>query len=238
MKRLKQFFAGWNWFEKTFFVAVLILPAVFSVVFESSVVGWLSTTLYLLWAFLCARGKSYAHIIGIPAIFIYAYVSYTANYYGEVLITFFVMLPLIVISLFAWLGNKRADSRQGSYIVVSIPNKKEMAIAAASQFIMGVGYYFLLRAFNTDFLIVSTISIMTSVFATYLTMRRNQHTFVAYLVNDVVLIILWAYVVVGGQMEFIPILLMPIMLLANDIYGIFNWARLRKSQVERKGAQT
>jgi len=226
VKRIKGFFKGWNAFEVVFLCLILITPALLTIVFESSIVECLSTTLYLFWCLLGAKGKSYTHIIGIPAIFLYAYVAYNANYYGEVIITFFVLLPLIIVSLYAWLKNKTSDA----HVVVAKPNTKEMIIVACSQIAMGVGYYFLLRAFNTDFLLVSTISIMTSVFATYLIMRRNQFSFPAYIINDIVLIILWGYLCFGGAWEYIPILLMPVMLLINDVYGTINWARLRKQQ--------
>lgn len=228
MKYIKRFFNGWNWFEIIFLALLLIVPAVATIIFESSIIDCLSTTLYLFWALLVAKGESYAHIIGIPAIFLYAYVSYNAKFYGEVVITLLVLLPLTVGSFFAWLRNKDKDAK--NTVIVANANKKEMLAVACSQLIMGIGYYFILQAFKTDFLLVSTFSVMTGVFATYLIMRRNQFSFPAYIINDMVLIILWSYLVLGGQFEYISILLMPIMMLISDTYGAWNWAMLKKSQ--------
>lgn len=229
MRHPKQFFAGWNLFEKTYLTAILILPTLFAVVFESTVVECFAVILNLIWALLVAKGKSFAHIIGLPATLCYAYVAYSVAYYGEVVITFCVMLPLIFISLFAWLKNKTTDA----HVVVSRPNKTEMSVAASSQILMGFAYYFVLQAFGTEFLLVSTFSIMTNVFATYLTMRRNQYSFLAYIINDIVLIVLWGYQVFGDSLGYIPMLLMPVMLLVNDVYGTLNWSKLRKSQMKR-----
>lgn len=230
MKPVKEFFKGWNLFEKAYLLAVLVLPAAFTIGFKSTIVGCLSTTLYLFWCLLLAKGKSYAHVIGIFAVFLYAYVSYTVKYYGEVIITFAVMLPLIVFGLISWLRNKRYDEKEGSVVIVANVSKKEMLLAALSQIVMGAGYYYLLKAFDTAFLIVSTFSIMTSVFATFLIARRNQYAFWAYILNDVVLIILWGYLVFTGNPDYAPILLMPVMLLINDIYGMINWERLKNTQ--------
>lgn len=228
MRRAKQFFLGWNLFEKNYFVAVLILPIVLSIIFKSTAFECLAVILNLVWALLVAKGKSFAHIIGLPATLCYAYVAYNVAYYGEVVITFCVMLPLIFISLFAWLKNKTTDAN----VVVANPNKTEMLVAASSQMILGFVYYFVLRSFATEFLLVSTFSIMTNVFATYLTMRRNQYSFLAYIVNDIALIVLWGYLVFSDSLGYISMLLLPVMLLVNDFYGTLNWARLRKTQIK------
>jgi nicotinamide mononucleotide transporter len=227
---MKKFFKGWNAFEICFLLSIIILPTVFAIVFKSPAWDCLSTTSYLIWAILVAKGKSYAHIVGIFAELLYAWVAFSARYYGEVVIAFAVSTPLIVWGLWTWLKHKRQDEVQGSVVVVTKTNFKEILLIAISQMVMGVGYYFLLRAFNTDFLIVSTLSIMTSVFGTILIARRNEYALLAFILNDIVLIVLWGSLVVGGNMEYMPVLLMPIMLLVNDTYGVYNWQKLRRAQ--------
>jgi nicotinamide mononucleotide transporter PnuC len=230
MNPIKKFFKGWNIFEICFLAAILILPAVFAIVFKSPIWNCLSTIFYLIWALLVAKGKSYAHIVGIFAELLYAWVSFSAKYYGEVIITFAVSSPLIVYGLWTWIKHKRHDEKQGSVVVVAKTNVKEIFIIALSQIIMGVGYYFLLRAFNTDFLIVSTLSIMTSVFGTILIARRNEYALFIFILNDIVLVVLWGVLVIGGNLGYMPVLLMPVMLFINDAYGVYNWRKLKRAQ--------
>lgn len=231
LKQVKRFFKGWNRFEKAFLLALLVLPAVFTLVFHGTLIGCLSTTLYLFWCLYLAKGKHYANIIGIVALLLYAYVSYTVHYYGEVIISLVIFLPLIVYGLISWLRNKRYDEDKGNVVVVAHTNKKEVLIAVLSQLVMGIGYYFLLKAFGTAFLPVSTLSIMASAVATFMLARRNQYSFIVYVINDTVLVVLWGYMVVSGNLEYLQILLMPAMLLISDTYAVMNWSKLKKSQI-------
>ena len=95
------------------------------------------------------------------------------------------------------------------------------------------GYYFLLKAFNTDLLVISSISVLTSVLASYFEARRSELSLFCYIANDLVIITLWLIPIVSGQTELISVLVGPILLLINDIYGSYNWKRLKKQQKER-----
>lgn len=99
---------------------------------------------------------------------------------------------------------------------------------------MFVGYYFLLKVFNTNNLLVSTFSIVASIIATYLTARRSEYGFISFIINDIILIALWSIPVVKGNMTIIPVLLCPILLLINDIYGVYNWKKIKSTQIAKK----
>ena len=92
------------------------------------------------------------------------------------------------------------------------------------------GYYYLLKYFNTSNLFVSTLSIVASLIATYLTARRSEYGFIGFIINDLILITLWGLPVIKGGLNLIPVLLCPVLLLINDIYGVYNWKKLKEQQ--------
>ena len=94
--------------------------------------------------------------------------------------------------------------------------------------LFGVLYY-ILQFFHTSQLIVSTFSILASLTATYLIVRRNKYSFLFYVINDIILIILWGIPVLEGDISLIPILIEPVLLLLNDSYGWKNWNKSEKS---------
>ena len=47
------------------------------------------------------------------------------------------------------------------------------------------------------------------------------------------IITLWLIPIISGQIELISVLVGPILLLINDIYGSYNWRRLKKQQKEK-----
>ena len=84
--------------------------------------------------------------------------------------------------------------------------------------------------FNTDLLMISSLSVVTSVLASYFEARRSELSLFCYIANDFVIITLWLIPIIGGDVELIPVLVGPFLLLINDIYGSFNWSRMKKQQ--------
>ena len=79
-------------------------------------------------------------------------------------------------------------------------------------------------------LVVSTISVLASLFAVYLQIRRSKYSFSFYMVNDIILMFLWGMPVVRGSYILFPMLLNPTINLINDAYGFYNWKKTEKIQ--------
>lgn len=225
-----KWFKNWTVFEKVFlFLGTAAAVAAF-IVFKGTWTDLGYTLLYLWTALLLAKGKYACYIIGVISTFFYAFVSYSNAYYGETIIAMCCTLPLMVIGLVNWIKNQ--DNTKT--VIVKEIAKKELVLLLLSQAVMAIGYYFLLKAFNTNNLIVSTLSIVASLVATYLTARRSEHGFIGFIINDIILIVLWSIPVVKGDTTLVPVLLCPILLLINDIYGSYNWGKIKKRQKKLK----
>ena len=135
----------------------------------------------------------------------------------------------MIVGLVNWL--KHQDNT--NTVIIKEITIKELLLVLLSQAIMFVGYYFLLKVFNTNNLLVSTFSIVASIIATYLTARRSEYGFIGFIINDIILIALWSIPVVKGNMTIIPVLLCPILLLINDIYGVYNWKKIKSTQIAK-----
>ena len=219
---------GWTIFERLFLVLGTISAFVLTFLFKGTWIDLGYTLLYFWTALLLAKGKYSCYIIGIISTFFYAFVSYNNSYYGEVIIAMCCTLPLMIVGLVNWL--KHQDNT--NTVVIKEISKKELIIVLFSQAIMFVGYYYLLKVFNTNNLLVSTFSIVASIIATYLTARRSEYGFVGFIINDIIIITLWSIPVIGGNTNLIPVLLCPVLLLINDIYGVYNWKKIKNKQKE------
>ena len=216
----------WTKFEKTFLVIGTIAALVLTYVFKGTWIDLGYALLYFWTALLLAKGKFSCYIIGIISTFFYAFVSYSNSYYGEVIIAMGCTLPLMIVGLINWL--KHQDNT--NTVIIKEITKKELILVLLSQIVMFFGYYYLLKAFNTNNLLVSTFSVMASIIATYLTARRCEHGFIGFIINDIILIVLWGIPVVNGELNIIPVLICPVLLLINDIYGVYNWKRIKDNQ--------
>lgn len=87
----------------------------------------------------------------------------------------------------------------------------------------------ILKSLNTNELVVSTLSMLASLMANYLIVRRNKYSFLFYIINDIILVILWGIPVLKGDFSLIPLLMDPILLLISDSYGLKNWNKNEKN---------
>ena len=227
---VKKYFEDWNKFEKSFLICGLLTSIISSIIFNGTVIDTLYTSLYLITALLMSKGKVECYFVGFVSVFFYGIVSYNQGYYGELIITAFLTFPIMIIGIISWL---RHQDKEEDTVIISSLSKKEITIALLSQLVLFWIYYFILKAFNTDLLVISTMSVVTSVLASYFEARRSELSLFCYIANDLVIITLWLIPIISGQIELISVLVGPILLLINDIYGSDNWRRLKKQQKEK-----
>lgn len=227
---IKKYFKDWNKFELSFLICGLLTSIMSAIIFNGTIINTLYTSLYLITALLMSKGKVECYFVGFVSVFFYGIVSYNQGYYGELIITVFLTFPIMIIGIISWLRHQDKDE---DTVIISSLSKKEITIALFSQLVLFWIYYFLLKAFNTELLVISSISIVTSVLASYFEARRSELSLFCYVANDIVIITLWLIPIVNGQIELISVLVGPILLLINDIYGSYNWRKLKKQQKEK-----
>ena len=174
-----------------------------------------------------AKGKVLGQVLCVVFSVFYGIVSFFSRYYGEMITYLGMSAPIAVVSIVTWLKNPSREN-SGEVKVNTLHGKEYFGLAIAGLAVTAA-FYFLLKAFDTDRLAVSTLSVLTSFLAAYLTMRRIEYYALAYAANDVVLIVLWvlASLRVPGRLPMVSCFLA---FLANDIYGFVNWLKMKKRQ--------
>lgn len=224
---MKNLFKNWNLFEILFLFIGITLEVILFAVFKSAWYEILYSLTYFFTALLMAKGKFFCYIIGIVSIVFYCLTSYYQNYYGEMIISVTMTLPLMVFGLISW---KKNEDKRSNVVIIQKLNRIEITLLLMSQFGAFWGYYFLLKAFNTANLLLSSFSIAISFIASYLTFRRNALGFIAFIINDTILIALWGTPLIEGNVSILSVLICPCLLLINDIYGYINWRKINRQQ--------
>ena len=223
MKLLKD----WTNFEKLLLFGSVVIVSVVGLCFKSDLLTVSCSIVGIITALLLAKGKNLGQVFGLLITILYSIVSFKNKYYGEVLIYALVMLPMYIIGIFTWINHK--NEKTNSVEINSI-EKKEWGIVSIVFALVFVGIYYLLKAFNTNELVVSAISVLASLFAVYLQIRRSKYSFSFYMVNDIILMFLWGIPVIRGSYILFPMLLNPIINFINDMYGFYNWKKTEKIQ--------
>jgi nicotinamide mononucleotide transporter PnuC len=137
--------------------------------------------------------------------------------------------PIAIASVVSWFRNPVQKGK--SEVKVNNLKAREYVFLFVLTCIVTVIFYFILKACNTALLIWSTVSVFTSFFAAYLTMRRCEYYALAYTANDIVLIIMWSVAAVQNK-SYVSVIICFLVFLVNDLYGFFNWSKMKKAQAK------
>ena len=177
----------------------------------------------------CAKGNPIGQMLIILFSTLYGIISFNFAYYGELLTYAGMSLPMAIIALVSWLRHPYNGSR--SQVEINKVSKKEFCFAIFLSLCVTVVCYFALAFFGTKNLWVSTFSVSTSFLAVYLTSRRSPYFALAYALNDVVLIILWA-LACFEDISYMSTVICFLAFLVNDVYSFTNWKKMQKQQAK------
>ena len=225
------YFKGWNIYDMLFLFAAIIVPTIFLFALNSDPLTVFVAIFFLMYIQHESKAKPMAFVFGLIMLALYTVLVINLSLYGEIIVNVGIILPVCIYGLVSWFKNKRKCNERGVVVIVNKIKHKEFVLVTLAVVVLGVGTYFMLDAFNTEFLILSTLSIMTAVFANYFLARRNQLGTLVSLPYDIVQLTLWITVTVTYDTSAAVLIASVSMGLINDIYGYFTWRKLRKSQL-------
>ena len=215
-------------FEKILWLSSVALITTFFFLFSQSGILSLVASLVGTTALIfCAKGNPIGQGMMIIFSIIYGIISYSFEYYGEMITYVGMSAPMAVYALVSWLRNPYKGKK--SEVTVNDVNKKEIAVILSLSVVVTVAFYFILKEFGTANLLPSTFSVTTSFIAVCFSARRSPYFALAYAVNDIVLIILWTLAAIK-DISYVSVIVCFAMFLVNDTYSFINWTRMKKKQ--------
>jgi len=176
-----------------------------------------------------AKGNVIGQAILIVFSLIYGVISIRSRYYGEMITYVFMSAPAAIAACVSWLKN---PSKKGkNEVKIAAMTKKKWIGLTVCTLLVTVLFYFILAYFNTANLLLNTVSVSTSFFAAGLVFFRHPAYALVYAANDVVLIGLWVAASLLS-LSYLPMVVCFVAFLCNDLYGFYNWMRMKKRQQE------
>ena len=176
-----------------------------------------------------AKGNPFGQVLMVIFSLLYGVISYSFDYYGEMITYLGMTMPMAAFALISWLRNPYKENR--SEVKVNSVGNGEILTMTALTAAVTVLFYFILKYFQTANIALSTLSVTTSFVAVYLTFRRSPLFALAYASNDVVLIALWILASLH-DVRYVSVVVCFVAFLVNDIYGYISWQKMKKRQSE------
>ena len=216
--------------EKTLWSLSVILILVSFVLFDRESYLILTTSLIGTTSLIFnAKGNPFGQLLMVIFSILYGIISYSFNYYSEMITYLGMTAPMALFALISWLKNPYKGNK--AEVSVNTISKKEIIFMIILSIVVTIIFYFILDFFNTANMLPSTISVTTSFLAVYLTFRRSPYFALLYASNDIVLIVLWG-LATKQNLSYFSVVICFIMFLFNDLYGFYNWLRIQARQKE------
>jgi len=209
------------------FVSITVILLAFALFDRSNYLTLAASLIGVTSLLYNAKGNPFGQLLMIVFSLLYGVISYSFQYYGEMITYLGMTMPMAVFALGSWLKNPYKGNK--AEVAVNRISKREWLFAAIVTFIVTLLFYWILRAFHTANLLLSTLSVTTSFLAVYLTFRRSEYFAVAYAANDIVLIFLW---ILASREEpsYLSVVACFAAFLINDLYGYISWRQMAKRQ--------
>jgi len=174
-----------------------------------------------------SKGNPIGQFLTIIFSIFYGIISHSFNYYGEMITYLGMSAPIALWALISWLKNPYKGNK--SQVKVNSLSKKEWCLFLTAAVVITVSFYFVLQALKNANLVISTVSVLTSFLAAYLTARRSRFYAIGYGANDIVLIIMWS-MASYENITYLPMVICFVAFFVTDTYGFINWSIMNKKQ--------
>jgi len=224
-----NFFKRFTIFDYCLLLIGLCATITVSIIFKGNIFAIFTSVLGITGVFFTAKGYIIGAFLAILQCLFYSVIAFKNAFYGEVIIYLAFLIPLNIVIIFQWLKNR---SKQDKMVVkINKISFKEIALIFFGSVIIFVAGYFILKAFNTANLILSTISVTVGIVGNYLNLRRDKRSFYVFITNNSVVIVMWlVYAIQSNDFSVLPLIICCCTNIVSNIYGIINWTKLYKKQ--------
>lgn len=225
---MKKLINSFTLFEKLLWlISVAVIVTTYFIFGHQGILSLVASLIGVTSLIFAAKANPIGPTLMIVFSILYAIISFSFSYYGEMITYLGMTLPMSVFALVAWLNNPFKDDK--SEVEVNTVSKREATFMLLLTTAVTIAFYYILRYFDTANLLFSTASVTTSLAAAYLTFRRSAYFALAYAMNDVILIILWVLASLE-QASYISVVICFVIFLVNDLYGFYNWHKIKHRQ--------
>ena len=172
-----------------------------------------------------AKGNVIGQVMTVIFGVFYGIISAQYHYWSEVITYLGMTAPIALGAVVTWL---RHPYEKGE-VKVREMKRRDWVILALLTIAVTILFYFVLRWLDTPNIVFSTISIATSFSASALVLLRSEYYGIFYGMNDVVLIVLWTLASIEN-INYFPMVLCFVIFLINDLYGFYNWQKIKRRQ--------
>ena len=220
---LKNFWTGYNTFEKLFMLFGVLLQIAVFMIYPDTPLNIIAGLAGVVSVVMCAKGRTMFYFVGFIQTVTYLVLSWQNKFYGEVLENLFYFVTMIW-GIFVWKSNETKNEDGTEDVLAKVFTVKQWIFSIVGTVIATIAMGYWLTSIGSAQAYTDAATNVMAIFAQLLMVRRYREQWAWWLVIDVFCIKLWW---VAGNWSMVA---MYIFWTANTIYGWINWSKLNATQ--------
>lgn len=218
---MKKYIGQWSAFELIWLGIFCSIAIVITIASKDTLFGFLIFLSGVFCVVFAAKGNILTYPIGIFNTLGYAWLSWRNGLYGEVGLYMGFFLPTSIIGWYLW----RSHSQ---HLIVAMRKLTWSSVfllaimSAIAALILGYSLSFIATQ-NTPYIDAATT--VLSITATLLMMLRYREQWLAYIILNILAVIMWIYRLIHGSQDGMMMIVMWSAFLINAVYGFYNWTK-------------
>lgn len=219
---MKNEIYGWKKRECIWLLIACFTILGLSIYWGDGLIGIISAVTGVICVVCTGKGKLSAYLFGAVNTALYAYISFTANYYGEVMLNALYYFPLQFYGFYVWSQNMREETKEVKKRCMSRRNFFLLVLLVA---VATIGYGTVLKNMGGNLPYVDGFSTVVSIFAMAVSIKMYSEQWLLWIAVDVVTVFMWGYAFFFKSSESIATLLMWMIYLLNAIFMYIKWKK-------------
>lgn len=218
---IRQEFSGWSIWEILWLMASCLVIVALSLYWKDSLVGIISATSGVAYVICTGKGKLISFAFGIINSLLYAYISYEAKFYGEVMLNILYYFPMQFYGFYVWSKNINPETKE---VIKRKMTSKGRAYLWGSIFLATLIYGYILGTMGGKLPYIDALSTVISVVALICAIKMYAEQWMLWTLVNTVSVIMWA-LSFGKGSENMATLVMWLLYLINGIVLHIKWTK-------------
>ena len=217
--------------SKIWMIVSIVLIITLSIITNSHVLQIIAAVCGVVYVFNTVFENKYGQLFGIVNSLLYGIIMFDNGIYGTSIYNMFYCIPIQIYTFFTWGKNKQGEDRT----VISKYTKKQRTLLVLLTILVILVYYIIAIKLNVQYALIDGISIILGILGLYMTSKKKIEQWYTFIISNIAMLVLWTTKCIDSISNF-PMLLMWVIYLVNNIYGLYTWSKKLNSKQSKNTA--